>query len=239
MLELFLVMFAVTVQSAGQEVARNAAVVPQAPAARVIAPVTNPVANPVQETASAPPAFLAPAGKAEQAAVAAPVFLAPSTAGATGGDAPPAFLAPKPTAQAEAAPVFLAPSGPQLMAEPQIPSGRYTTAIEVKPILSATKANWIAVRQYEGLDYLYVTQIWSWRCGLVQMRFGVNGGPLQVWPLPACHEEFATPNAILEGDGNPMQVYPPGSIGTVDIELTFDDLSTDRAQFSRASVLMP
>ncbi|TDE41237.1 hypothetical protein E1B25_00645 [Antarcticimicrobium sediminis] len=125
------------------------------------------------------------------------------------------------------------------MAEPQIPSGRYTTAIEIKPILSATKANWIAVRQYEGLDYLYVTQIWSWRCGLVQMRFGVNGGPLQVWPLPACHEEFSTPNAILESDGNPMLIYPPGSIGTVDIELTYDDLSTERAQFSRASVLMP
>ncbi|TDK52142.1 hypothetical protein [Antarcticimicrobium luteum] len=229
MLELFLVMFAAAVQTAGQDVA----VAP--------APAVNPA--PTEDSAAAanaPPAFLAPAARAEEPA---PVFLAPAAGGGAASDAPPAFLAPQPAAKAEAPPVFLAPAAQApaagLVAEPQVPSGRFTTAIEVKPIMSATKGNWIAIRQYDGKDYLYVTQIWSWRCGLAQMRFGVNGAPLQVWPLPPCHEEYSTPNAIIETDGNPMLTYPPGTIATVEIELTYDDLTTERAQFSRASVLMP
>ncbi len=233
MLELFLVMFAVAVQSAeGEEMA---AVPPSA--------VTAPVEAVEQEVTEAPPTFLAPAATATEEATAGeapPAFLSPGAGTDTAqAEAAPVFLAPQPAAQAEAPPTFLAPSGPTLVAEPQVPSGKFTTATEVKPILAATKANWIAIRLYEGVDYLYVTQIWSWRCGLVQMRVGVNGGPLEVWPLPACHEEYATPNAVLEGDGNPLRMYPPNSIATVDVEVTFDDLSTDHAQFTRSSVLMP
>lgn len=215
MLEFFLVMFAAAVQSAGGETTTAKAAMP-APQPAVSAPSA--------ETAEAPPVFLAPgAGAGTATSEAPPVFLAPKTA-----EAPPVFLAP-----AAAAPA------PALVAEPQVPTGKFTTATEVKPIMSATKANWIAVRLYEGQDYLYVTQIWSWRCGLAQMRYSVNGGPLQVWPLPPCHEEYATPNAILDGDGNPMQTFPGGSIATVAIEITYDDLTTETAQFSRASVLMP
>lgn len=233
MLEVFLVMFAVAVRSAEGEA--QAAAPPPA--------VSAPAQEAVQEAGEAPPSFLAPAGTATEEAAAAeapPAFLAPSTGGAAAdSEAPPVFLAPQPAAQAEAPPAFLAPSGPALVAEPQVPSGKFTTATEVKPIMAATKPNWIAVRLYEGTDYLYVTQIWSWRCGLVQMRVGVNGGPLEVWPLPPCHEEYSTPNAVLEGDGNPLRTYPPNTIATVDVEITFDDLSTDRAQFTRSSVLIP
>ena len=273
MLELFLVMFAATVQSAGQEMASAAAPVSppavSAPAQQAGKSGKSGNAAETAETAAAAPAFLAPAGQSAQSgqsgasgkadnatAEAAPAFLTPRAgAGGTSGTvAPPAFLAPQKTAEAppaflapqktaEAPPVFLAPSAPApaagLVAEPQVPSGRFTTAIEVKPILSATRANWIAVRLYEGRDYLYVTQIWSWRCGLAQLRYGINGGPLQVWPLPPCHEDYSAPNAILEGDGNPMLIFPAGSIATVEIEITYDDLSTETARFSRASVQMP
>ena len=233
MLELFLVMFAVTVQSAEGE--KMAAAPP--------AVVTAPVEAVEQEAGEAPPSFLAPAGTATAEATTAeapPAFLSPGAGtDSAQAEAAPVFLAPQPAPQADAPPAFLAPTGPTLVAEPQVPSGKFTTATEVKPILAATKANWIAIRLYEGVDYLYVTQIWSWRCGLVQMRVGVNGGPLEVWPLPPCHEEFSTPNAVLDGDGNPLRMYPPNSIATVDVEVTFDDLSTDHAQFARGSVLMP
>lgn len=241
MLELFLVMFAVAVQSAEGD--KMAAVPPAAVTAPVEA-VEQAVEQTVDQAAGeAPPSFLAPAATATAEAAAAeapPAFLSPGAGTQTApAEAPPVFLAPQPAAQAEAPPTFLAPAGSTLVAEPQVPSGKFTTATEVKPILAATKPNWIAIRLYEGIDYLYVTQIWSWRCGLVQLRVGVNGGPLEVWPLPPCHEEYSTPNAVLEGDGNPLRTYPPNSIATVDVEVTFDDLSTDRAQFTRSSVLMP
>lgn len=128
---------------------------------------------------------------------------------------------------------------PGLVAEPQVPSGKFTTAAEVKPIMSVTKANWLALNELDNKELLYVTQIWSWRCGLVQMRLGVNGGPLQVWPLPPCHENTASPNAIIDSDGLPFAEFARGSIAVVEVELTFDDLTTDSARFPRTSILMP
>lgn len=130
-----------------------------------------------------------------------------------------------------------APSG--FVAEPQGPSGKFTTATEVKPILGMTRGNWVAVREYNGQDLLYVTHIWSWRCGLHQMRYSLNGGPMQVWPLPECHEGTATPNAITGEDGPPYLTQPLGSIQSVRIELLYDDLSEESAEFTRGDVLMP
>jgi hypothetical protein len=126
-----------------------------------------------------------------------------------------------------------------LIAEPQTPSGKFTTALEVRPILNATKGSWIAVREYEGKDYLYVTHIWSWRCGLAAMAISVNGETMQNWPLPACHTQFSTPNAILEDDGNPLLTFKPGSVQNVTIQVVYDDLSMDVAHFARGDVLIP
>ncbi len=127
----------------------------------------------------------------------------------------------------------------ELKAEDQAPTGRFTTATEVKPILEATKANWVAVREFDGQDLLYVTHLFSWRCGLLQMRFAINGGPLQDWALPPCLTGTATPNAIQTEDGLPYMAFELGSIETIEIEITYDDLSTDSMIFQRADVLIP
>lgn len=124
-------------------------------------------------------------------------------------------------------------------AEPQIATGKFTTATEVRPILEATKGNWVALRDYNGQDWLYVTHIWSWRCGLHQMRYSINGGPMQVWPLPPCHEGTAAPNAIIESDGLPATTFASGAVQSIEVELLLDDLSTATAQYIRADVLMP
>lgn len=124
-------------------------------------------------------------------------------------------------------------------AEPQAASGRFTTATEVKPILTATRRNWVAVREFNGQDLLYATHVLSWRCGLHQMRYAVNGGAMQVWPLPPCHEDTNAPNAFTAGDGLPYAAFAPGSIESVEVELLYDDLSTDTASFARADILMP
>lgn len=118
-------------------------------------------------------------------------------------------------------------------------TGRFLTALEVKPILTATRANWVAVRVREGQDLVYLTHLWSWRCGLVAIRGAVNGAALRHWPLPACHAESVQPNAILDGDGMPYLTYPLKSVETVTIEVIYDDLSTEAATYDRVGVLIP
>ncbi len=126
-----------------------------------------------------------------------------------------------------------------LVAEPQTPTGKFTTALEVKPILNATQGNWIAVREYDGKDLLYVTHLWGWRCGLAAIAISVNDEPMQNWPMPPCHTQFATPNAILEGDGAPYLTMRLGSVQKVTIQVVYDDLSMDLASFERGNVLIP
>lgn len=155
--------------------------------------------------------------------------------------APPMFLAPKavPDVVAVAPPIFLAPAVNALVAEPQVPTGKFTTAMEVKPILNATRGNWINVREYDGKDLLYVTHLWSWRCGLLEMRVGINGNTPEPWPLPVCHMDQAMPSVMLDSDGLPYKAFGLGSIAMVEIEITYDDLSTDGAKFNRQGVQIP
>ncbi|TNF23103.1 MAG: hypothetical protein EP318_01830 [Rhodobacteraceae bacterium] len=126
-----------------------------------------------------------------------------------------------------------------LVAEPQAPTGRFTTATEVRPILQATRGNWVAVREYGGRDLVYFTHLLSWRCGLVQLDYAINGGALTSFPLPACHEDLPTPNALLEGDGAPYLGFALGSVQSLEVRLTYDDLGTDQAGFERRAVLIP
>ncbi|MEX0302251.1 MAG: hypothetical protein AB3N24_07510 [Leisingera sp.] len=126
-----------------------------------------------------------------------------------------------------------------LAAEPQQATGRFTTALEVKPILAATKANWIHVREFDGQDLLYVTHLWSWRCGLAQVKLGVNGHALEIWPLPDCHLDEGFPNMIKEEDGLPYRSYPLGSIQQIAVEVTYDDLSTEGYVFGRNGQPLP
>lgn len=167
-----------------------------------------------------------------------------TAAGGMGGEGPQAAAvmqaAPPPTqaTPTQATPLQASPA-PQPVAEPQTPSGKFTTATEVKPILTATKPQWIAVREYDGQDIVYFTQILSWRCGLSGMRYSINGGPMQPYPLPPCHMEYATPNALLDTEGMPIMGLPPKSVQTVDVEIFYDDTSLDFASYQRNQVLIP
>lgn len=126
-----------------------------------------------------------------------------------------------------------------LVAEDQTPTGKFLTAGEVKPILAATQAAWIAVREWEGQDLVYVTHIWSWRCGLLEMEVAINGGPPEIWPLPDCHVDSAQPAAILESDGLPYRAFGLKTVELLEVTLTYDDLSRETAIFDRASTLIP
>ncbi|WP_407493215.1 hypothetical protein [Pseudooceanicola sp. MF1-13] len=131
------------------------------------------------------------------------------------------------------------PATPAYTADPQTPTGKFTTATEVKPILSMTKPQWIGVREYDGQDLVYVTQIMAWRCGLAGLRLAVNDADLADWPLPPCHADSPAPNALLPEDGLPYRAFPLGSVDTVTVEVIYDDLTTDAGVFLRQNVLIP
>lgn len=115
----------------------------------------------------------------------------------------------------------------------------FTTAAEVRPILMATKGNWVAVREYNGQDLLYFTHLESWRCGLDQIRYFVNEGKPRLRASEPCYEGTNTPNALkLEGQ-LPYDVHELGAIRSVTVEITLDDGEVMRETFERAAILMP
>jgi hypothetical protein len=115
----------------------------------------------------------------------------------------------------------------------------FTTAAEIKPILGATKANWIAVREWEGSDLIYFTHLESWRCGLERVVYSVNGGEPQVWETEPCYEGEPAPNAMKLPDRFPYTSLPLKSVETVSVTVTYDDGSAETAEFKRAAVMTP
>lgn len=118
-------------------------------------------------------------------------------------------------------------------------AANFTTAAEVKPILGATQANWVAVREFNGQDLLYFTHLESWRCGLDQIRYFVNEGKPSVWETEPCYEDTATPNALKLEGRVPYTELPLGSVMTVTIEVTYDDGSVETASFERGAIMTP
>ncbi len=123
--------------------------------------------------------------------------------------------------------------------EPQIATGKFLTALEVKPILTATKGNWVALRDYDGQDLLYFTQLESWRCGLFEIRYSVNGGDEQLREMEPCYQDTAQPNAMTLENHLPFIRLIGGSVETVKISVLYDDGTTDSATFERKAILMP
>jgi hypothetical protein len=127
------------------------------------------------------------------------------------------------------------------MPEPQTPTGLYTTATEVKPILGLTRASWVAVQDNDGTDFVYFTNLIAWRCGIWEVRYGLNGAaPTTPLPLEPCYEDTAAPNAIIDPVTYPIYITAPsGSVESIELEILFDDATIDAAVYARASVLMP
>ncbi|MFN3972287.1 MAG: hypothetical protein ACK4L4_13105 [Gemmobacter sp.] len=117
---------------------------------------------------------------------------------------------------------------------------QFTTAAEVRPILEMTKANWVAVREYDGQDLLYFTHLLAWRCGMNAVRFSVNTANVDhEWPLEPCYEGTASPNAIKAETHPPFTAFPLGSVGSVVVVVELDDGSFLPASYERAQILLP
>ncbi len=116
----------------------------------------------------------------------------------------------------------------------------FTTAAEIRPILEATRANWVAVREYDGRDLVYFTHLIAWRCGLTEVKFTINdASQIYVWPLEPCYEGTAQPNAIKAEEYLPYVELPLGAAQTIAVVMTLDDGSVLSGGYGRAAVLMP
>ncbi|PHQ94591.1 MAG: hypothetical protein COB39_13650 [Marinosulfonomonas sp.] len=112
----------------------------------------------------------------------------------------------------------------------------------MKPILSATKTAWLALREHDGNDLLYFTHLAAWRCGLHEIRFSLNGTPEQVFEVEECYIDTAQPNqlnALKTQTHLPHIVYDRDPVGSVTVTLTFDDATKDSAEYKRTDILMP
>lgn len=117
----------------------------------------------------------------------------------------------------------------------------YTTAAEVKSILEMTKPQWIAVREFDGKDLLYFTNLLAWRCGVSEIRYGLNGSAVDtVFAMEPCHEGTAAPNALMMENGElPYVTLDLGSVATVSVLVVFDDDSQTTADYARAAIMTP
>lgn len=121
-----------------------------------------------------------------------------------------------------------------------LPALAQTTTAEVKPILTMIKGMWVAVREYDGNDLLYFTMLESYRCGLDEVKYGINSDvPDQVWEQEACYVDEAAPNAMKMEDGLPFITLELGSIETVIVEITYDDGTTDTETYERNAIMTP
>lgn len=97
------------------------------------------------------------------------------------------------------------------------------------------------MREFNGQDYIYFTHLMAWRCGLWDIRYGINGAPANnVVAMEPCNEEFAQPNVMVDLENfQPYVIYPLGAVESVYVEIVFDDGTSDFAQFDRADVRIP
>ncbi len=117
----------------------------------------------------------------------------------------------------------------------------FTSAAEVKPILSVTKPQWIAVREYDGKDLLYFTNLLAWRCGVQSVAYGLNGAaPETALVIEPCYDAESQPNALKMDQGVlPYIEAALGSVQSVTVLVTYDDGSTDTGYYLRAAVMTP
>lgn len=116
---------------------------------------------------------------------------------------------------------------------------QFTTAAEVKPILEATKGNWVAIREYDGKDLLYFTHLMAWRCGLDAIYYSVNNGAETIWLGEPCYEGEAQPNAIKSNNLLPFTSFGLQTLNQIDVRLVYDDGSEGKATYQRKSIMTP
>jgi len=109
-------------------------------------------------------------------------------------------------------------------------------AAQIRPILNATKNNWVAVREWDGRDLVYFTHLLTWRCGLTKIQYSINSTAVnQNWAFIPCDETSPTPMALPAG----QKIYGSfklNSIQTLTVKITYDDGGVDTVSYQRDAI---
>ena len=76
-------------------------------------------------------------------------------------------------------------------------------------------------------DYIYFTQLISWRCGVQEIYYGFNDDlPVNRLPLEPCNRDLANPNVMKETGAGPYPLFlivPKASVQQVKIRVIYED----------------
>ncbi len=99
--------------------------------------------------------------------------------------------------------------------------GAFAQMGQERSILTLVQKDWIAFRNYDGRQLIYFTTLVSWRCGISEIRYAINGQPLdQIYLMPPCNPDL--PNNI-PGDFSPYLSYPAGTATEMAVRITYAD----------------
>jgi len=106
----------------------------------------------------------------------------------------------------------------------------------VKQAINATTANWVAFRNFNGEQLLYLTQLLTWKCGLREIRYAINSSHLaDKWPLPECNPQ--NPYHLDPEKSHIYVNFPLQSIQFVSVQVVFaDGAATDVMTYTPCDV---
>lgn len=92
----------------------------------------------------------------------------------------------------------------------------------VKQALNSTTGNWVSFRNFDGRQWLYLSHVLTWKCGLKEVRYAINSSALtERWPLPACNPQ--NPYALDPEAEHIYTYFAPDSVSFVSVQLVFAD----------------
>lgn len=119
---------------------------------------------------------------------------------------------------------------------PSIANAQMVDAAQIRPILNATKGQWVAVREWDGQDLVYFTHLLAWRCGVDKIEYSVNSaGADKDWAFIPCDETSANPMALAP-DQKVYGSFGLNSVQTVTVKITYDDGGQDTVTYDRKAI---
>jgi len=119
---------------------------------------------------------------------------------------------------------------------PVVAGAQMVDAAQIRPILDATKNNWVAVREWGGQDLVYFTHLLTWRCGLTKIQYSINSMAADMnWPFVPCDETSSNPMALPD-DQKIYGNFALNSVQSITVKITYDDGAQDTVTFQRAAI---